>query len=179
MRKLFYIFVAFTLAACASGGAKVDSRVQSNESLKFKKMLISLNVESRNFTKSLADGMQNSIVSSLAGCGIEAVVYVKDALDINPNKTLADKMRDFQADSMLSIVRTGGQVLISDGGNNANFDVMLRLYKLKPTSSEVWTAKSDVSVLTQNLFVNETKSGERLGIKFFEVMKRDGVVCRL
>ena len=71
----------------------------------------------------------------------------------------------------------GGQVIISDGGNNANFDVMMRLSKLAP-KSEIWTAKLDVRVLTQNLFTDDVKSGERLGQQFFEAMKKDRVLCR-
>jgi hypothetical protein len=52
--------------------------------------------------------VQNSIISSLVGCGVEAVVYIKYSLAINPNKKIFDKMRDFKPDFMLSIVGTGG-----------------------------------------------------------------------
>ena len=171
------IIVASILIGCASGSAKVDSRVQSSNIPAFKKILVNLNVESRNFNKEIVSGLQTSLASSLATCGITSTIYVKDPLDINPKQTFAQRMNDFKPDAVLVITRTGGQVLIGEGGNRAEFDVMMRLRQTTP-SLEVWTAKSDVRVLTQNMFSNDVKSGEKLGIKFFEVMKKDRVICQ-
>jgi len=167
---------ASVLLGCASGSAKFESRVQAGSIPLFNKILVNLNVESRNFNKDISAGLQTSLVASLANCGIVASIHIKDPLDLYPNKTLAQKIDDFKPEAVLTITRTGGQVLIGEGGNQADFDVMLRLRQTRP-SIEVWTAKSDVRLLTQNMFSNDVKSGERLGVKFFEVMKKDGVIC--
>ncbi len=66
--------------------------------------------------------------------------------------------------------------MIGEGGNNANFDVMLRYSTVTPRA-EFWTAKADIRVLTANLFTNDRKTGEKIGGQLFELMKRDGVVC--
>ncbi len=169
--------IIFILSGCANSGVKVDSRVQTSSLPPIKRMLVNINVESRNFNKNLASGMTNSLVKALNQCGVSSSIYIKDPLDLNAEQTFANQSKDFNPDSILTIVRTGGQVIISDGGNNANFDVMMRLSKLAP-KSEIWTAKLDVRVLTQNLFTDDVKSGERLGQQFFEAMKKDRVLCR-
>lgn len=66
--------------------------------------------------------------------------------------------------------------MIGDGGNNADFEVMLRLREISP-SREVWTARSKVSVLTANLFTDDKKSGEKIGKNFFELMKNSLPIC--
>jgi hypothetical protein len=171
------ILVVSILIGCASGSTKIDSRVQSSSIPSFKKILVHLNVESRNFNKDIVSGLQASLASSLATCGITSSTYVRDPLDINSKQTLAQRMNDFKPDAVLAITRTGGQILIGEGGNQAEFDVMMRLRQTTPLL-EVWTAKSDVRVLTQNIFTNDVKSGEKLGVKFFEVMKKDRVICQ-
>ncbi len=165
------------LIGCASGSAKFESRVQAGSIPLFKRILVNLNIESRNFNKDISAGLQTSLVASLANCGIVATIHVKDPLDLSPNQTLARRMDEFKPEAVLTITRTGGHILIGQGGNQADFDVMMRLRQTKP-SVEVWTAKSDVRLLTQNLFTSDVKSGERLGVKFFEVMKIDGVICQ-
>jgi hypothetical protein len=165
------------LAACASGYTKIDSKLQTDDVPIFKRMFIVLDVESKFFTKEIEAGLQKSLVSSLSSCGIVSTVYVKDPLDIKPEQTYAKKFREFQADSLISIVRTAGHVLVGRGGNEADFDLMLRIYKLNP-KVEVWTAKSDVSILTANPFVNNMKTGEKLGLEFFEKMRKDNVICK-
>jgi PBP1b-binding outer membrane lipoprotein LpoB len=165
------------IAGCASSNTKVESRIQVAKVPDFSKMFIAFNVESRFFNKDIASGLQQSLLTSLASCGVVAEVYVKDPLDLKPQQTFIDKMKVFNPDSLLSVVRTGGNVVIGQGGNNAKFDVTLRLYKTNPRQ-EVWTAKSDVSILTENLFVNDVKSGEKMGLGFFEIMKKDGLICK-
>lgn len=179
LTRFFAIASLLMLAACASGNMRSQSRVQTQEVLSLKKIFISLNVESRNFNKVISSSLQQSLISSLAQCGVSAKIYVKDPLDIKPEMTYTKALMDFQPDATLSIVRTGGQVVISGdtGSARANFDVMLRLSKISP-KVEVWTAQTDVAILTGNMFVNDSKTGERIGVKFFELMKKDGIVCR-
>jgi hypothetical protein len=105
-----------------------------------------------------------------------AQVFSRDPLDLKPRESLNKAMNDFQPDSVLTITRTSGQVVISQGGNNANFDVMLRYSTVIP-KAEFWTAKTDVRVLTANLFTNDKKTGEKVGAQFVDLMKNDGVVC--
>lgn len=171
------LIVALILTGCASGSIKVDSRLQTSDIPVFKKMFVNINVESRNFNKTVADSLKSTMVSSLATCGILTSVYIKDPLDVKPEQTFKKQYDEFKPDSSLSIVRTSGQVIIGDGGNHGRFDVMLRVHKVNPRA-EVWTAKSDVNLLTGNLFTNDAKSGERIGQQFFEIMKRDGVICK-
>ena len=178
LSRLFAITSLLILTACASGNMRSQSRLQTREAVNFKRVFISLNVESRNFNKVISSNLQQSLISSLAQCGVSAKIYVKDPLDIKAEITYAKALMDFQPDATLSIVRTGGQILVNSdgGGTRANFDVMLRLSKISP-KVEVWTAQTDVAILTANMFVNDSKTGERLGVKFFELMKKDGVVC--
>jgi hypothetical protein len=143
----------------------------------FKKMFVNINVESRNFNKTVAESLKTTLVSSLATCGVVTSVYVKDPLDISPEKTFKKQYDEFRPDSTLSVVRTSGQVVIGEGGNSGRFDVMLLVHKTNPRT-EVWTAKSDVNLLTSNLFTNDSKSGEKIAQQFFEIMKKDGVICR-
>jgi hypothetical protein len=177
LKKIIVSCSVLVLVACASGSAKVDSRLQTTDVPTFKKMFVNINVETRNFNKTVADSLKTTLVSSLATCGIVTSVYVKDPLDINQAQTLKKQYDEFKPDSSLSIVRTAGQVLIGDGGNSGKFDVMLRVHKTNPRT-EIWTAKSDVNLLTGNMFTNDTKSGERIAQQFFEIMKKDGVICK-
>jgi hypothetical protein len=54
---------------------------------------------------------------------------------------------------------------------------MLRLRGV-PSNIEHWTAKSEVRVLTANMFTDDKKSGEKIGLEFFNLMKNDGVICK-
>ena len=172
-----FISILLILGGCASGGVKVESRVQSQYINEIKRMLVTINVENRNFNKNIANGMRDSLMAALSNCGIASSVYVKDPLDLYPEQTFSNQAREFKPDAILSIVRTGGQVLITDGGNHSNFDLMMRLSQVSPRA-EIWTAKLDVNLLTQNLFTNDNKTGERLGNRFVDAMKKDGVICK-
>lgn len=167
---------AIVLASCASGGVTANSKVQVAQMPRLGKTMILLNLESRNFNPELIAGIKDSLRTSYAACGIVAQAFSRDPLDLTPQETLRKAMSDFQPDSVLSATRTGGQVLIGEGGNNANFDVMLRYSTVSPRA-EFWTAKADFRVLTANLFTNDRKTGEKIGGQLFELMKRDGVVC--
>lgn len=180
MKKIINIGIVLALVACASGYHNVNSRVQTSEIPTFQRMLIKLNLnENRNsFNQSLSEGLQKSIISKLATCGIVAITYVDDPLDSKPIETFSKKIKEFQPDSILYIVRKTGFIRSNDGGSLAEFDFNLKLNRLKPTRLEVWTATSQSSILIQNLLTSDTKSGENLGIKLFEIMSKDGVVCR-
>lgn len=173
---LSVVTLALALASCASGHLTATTRVQTEHVPKVSKTMILMNVESRHFNKALVSGLQESLTSSFASCGVVVEMHTKDPLDLNPKESMSKAMNAFQPDSVLTILRTGGEVLIGDGGNNASFDVTLRFSTVKPRE-EFWTAKTDISVLTANLFTNDKKSGQTIGNKLFELMRKDGLVC--
>jgi hypothetical protein len=174
---VYYLLTLTALVGCASGHIKSESRVQATEVPRVQRLLINLNIESRNFNQSMVAGVEESLKKLVSQCGISSQFIKYDPLDLRPMETQRNIAKNFRPDAVLNINRTGGQVLRSQGGNQASFDIMLRL-RNSASNTEYWTAKSDVQILTANMFIDDRKSGQRLGERFFELMKSDRVICQ-
>ena len=177
MKVSVYLLSSLALAGCASGHLKSESRRQTSEVPKIERLFISLNVENRNFNQTLAAGVERALKSSLVDCGVASHFMRRDPLDLKPADSLKKAISAFRPDAILFITRTGGQVLVGQGGNQYSVDLMLRLRGVTP-NIEYWTAKSEAQILTANMFIDDGKSGEKLGAKFLELMRADVVICR-
>ena len=177
MKAVATVSLCVILSACASGSAKIASRVQVTDEISIARLFVYANVKSRYITENVYGGLRDRLKSDFSACGVAVEMLHADPLELDMKKKIDASVARFQADSILSITRTGGQVLIGDGGNSGNFDFKMKINE-KKTGREVWTATSDVRLLTANMFTDDRKSGERIASGIVAKLRTDGLLKR-
>jgi hypothetical protein len=174
MRSLSLLTLAFVaaLAGCASGGAQINSRATMEGGAKVKRLFIFYNAKSPHFTGSLYTSFITTTQRRIESCGVNVTTLEFDALELDMRKKVTDAIEQANPDAVLLLVRNGGNLVTGSGGVSGNLYFDSEATD-KQRAKSLWKARIDYRMLTQNMFANDTQSGERFAAQFVSRLATD------
>lgn len=180
LKPFFIIFVLTYLTGCASGGGTFTSKVNSENIVPMKKIILLSNAKSEYFNESLNSGFENSFTNYLRSCEIDLLIHQYDKMDLDFTENLNHKKAKFSPDGLLVMKSNGGNIVNGSGGISGTlyFDLLLSDEKSK---ENIWVSRLGYKFLTANMFSDDALSGERLGRQLYERLITDKVLkgCEL
>lgn len=113
--------------------------------------------------------------AGLADCGVESEALHVNDMDLDPERRFRDARARFKPDAMLVVREAGGQVVIGRYGTSSDLIVDMQLFDSK-TDKSFWHARSELSLLTRNLYADDGASGERFARDTVERLRTDGLL---
>jgi hypothetical protein len=167
--------LAALLGGCASGHATFNTKTQMDGVPPIKKLMVYLNVKSRAFDGPLRTSFIDTVRARLLSCGVEVAVLEYDPLELDMKKKAMDTTAAFGPDATLFMVRDGGNLTQGNGGLMGQLYFDLKAFE-KSSSRQVWTARLSYQTLSQNMYIDNAKSGQRFGAEFVAQMAKDHFV---
>ena len=168
--------LAALLGGCASGHASFNTRTQMDGVGPVKRLFVYLNVKSEAFDGDLRTSFIASTRAKLESCGVTVSVLEFDPLEFDMKKKTMDSVAAFGPDASLFMVRDGGNLTRGTGGVHGQLYYNLQAVD-KTSGKQVWTARLSYQTLSQNMYVDNTKSGERFGAELVSQMARDHFIA--
>lgn len=85
---LICVFIAIAIVGCASGRTQSESKLQVANIKPIKSILIYEKLESHYFNSQLRKGISDSLINSLAACGVTVSYLPHDPLELNMQKLI-------------------------------------------------------------------------------------------
>ena len=164
--------LAALLGGCASGHATFNTKTEMDGVGPVKKLLVYLNVKSEAFDGDLRTSFIAATRTRLQSCGVTVSVLEYDPLEFDMKKKALDTATAFGPDASLFMVRDGGNLTRGTGGIHGQLYFNLQAFE-KLQGKKIWTARLSYQTLSQNMYVDNSKSGDRFGAEFVSQMARD------
>jgi hypothetical protein len=177
MRTVFVAAGTVALvAACASGGAQINSRTNMDGAGPIKRVLVFYNAKSTHFTGALYTNFVSATQRRLESCGLSVTYLEFDPLELEMRKKLTTSIERFAPDAVITIVRSGGNLVSGSGGVSGNLYFDASAVNRQNTKT-LWKARIDYRTLSQNPFVDDKQSGEKFAAQFVARMAADRLIA--
>jgi hypothetical protein len=173
---LITLGLAINTLGCASGRVVFNSSADLEAAPPLARVFVLARVKSEGFNEQVYRGFQQSLGLGLASCGVKSELMHVNDLDLDPKERFAQATSRFQPDAILYIREAGGSVIIGTYGTNSDLLFDMRLFDANKGEKPFWHARSMFSVLTRNLYIDDTASGERFAQEIIKRLQADGVL---
>ncbi|HEX7026645.1 MAG TPA: hypothetical protein VF268_05345 [Gammaproteobacteria bacterium] len=179
-KPVFAVIMLICLGGCASGGATFSSKINAENMIPIKKLFFLTNAKNKYFNETLNAGFETSLKQNLDTCGVDALIYQYDKMDLDFKANLKKSMDEYAPDALMTMRSNGGNVVTGSGGNSGTLYFDLHIVDAQ-TQKVIWISRLGYRFLTANMFSSDRASGERLGDELYNRLVTDGILqgCQL
>lgn len=170
------IVISASLTACASGHSSLKSSLLGSPAEDVKRILIISNVKGEYFNALMYEGLMARLTTDLSACGIRLGIGHVPTRATNLSEFLTSTLFEYKPDAFLTIVRLDATVDQGYRANvNASWTFALEMASAK-TRIGIWSATYTTQVLSGNTFVDDRRSGEKIGSEIASAIKADKAI---
>jgi hypothetical protein len=164
---------------CASGKSTFNSAADLRAAPSMGRVFVLARMKNTGFNEQVYAGFDRGMRAGFGNCGIQSETMHVNDMDLDPAKRFQSAKARFNPDAVLFIQQAGGNVVIGQGGTSSDLIMDMQFFDSR-TQKPFWHARSQFSLLTRNVYVNDGASGERLARDTIERLRSDGLLkdCR-
>ncbi len=162
-------------AACASGKSTFNSAVDLKAAPALSRVFVVARMKNTGFNEKVYQGFEKGMRARFADCRVETLSMHIDDMDLDPEKRFEDARAKFRPDAVLVIRQAGGSVILGRGGTNSDLILEMQFFDSR-TKKAFWHAKTQLSLLTNNMYVDDGASGEKFATDTVARLKTDGLL---
>jgi hypothetical protein len=178
MRTAIRVCVALAAAAlgCASGKATFNSSIDPTATPRLTRVFVMSRIKSAGFTEEVYSGFEKGMRAGFADCGVQTETMHVDEMDLDPGKRFEQAVRKFDPDAVLMIRHVSADVVASQHGSLDSDLIIDMQFVAYHENKPFWHAKSQLSIMTKNMYIDDEKSGLRFANATIERLRSDGLL---
>jgi hypothetical protein len=175
MRTALFIAAFAASIACAHAKSTFNSSADLSAAPPLGRVFVLSRMKNTGFNEKVYEGFEKGLRDGFGYCGVRSATMHVNEMDLDPEKHIADAIAKFGPDAVLVVRQAGGNIVVGTYGTNSDLIIDMQ-FLVEKASKPFWHAKSEVTMLTRNMYADDAATGAKFASDTVERLRVDGLL---